>query len=785
MSTDPAPGRPQGKALRAEILPLLLAILAVATVEAAQFEPSSSRWAIVAKVCAIAAVVSGIYRVLSRWGDGGLEPGRLTSGLLIGVALLPVAVEVLQEAVWGTGSPLEILLVSGFRNLACGLAVISYRRSYDRLCCLVSMFLMIFSSAITSDPLAHGMVVVFAVCGVWWLMGIYWDSLQSHLVGATQRQFPKRLLISIPVLFLIALGFLPFAAPQVASALPGWMPTSGGDRWYDPNARSGVNDGEALVPATENARSFGPVDSDIFLESDQPSLYDIFNDTYGTPPKVQKMDRSIGLPPELLKHTHERIAEHKKLGRQFSTVRGSRPQKVKVQKDIDGSALLFVGGRTPLHLGLEVFDLFDGVEWFPEERPAVLPALKLEAIRKQPWVRCSGAGDNDLLSQAESHQLKIINLQTNRIPTPAGMVGVHIDKVDRVDMFGWAQEGILKMERDALPDLTVIHLRSRAADPARLRKERLGVSLERGFHRQLPDHYSTSRVAALAKSWSGDVRGEWQRIEAVMARLRSEYTLDKDYRAPNTCQDTVAEFLFESRRGPDYAFASAAATLLRTMGFSTRVVSGFYADPLKFDTRSRHTPIDRSDVHFWVELYVGSGTWVTLEPTPGFEVLQPPPNLWQKCWQAASAAIGHAYRHIWAYLFGLTLVTAGWKWHVELNDCLTTLLWRYAPVAHPRQQILRTLTLLTRRGQWAGTPRRPGETPSKWLRHLSTQQPDCDSDLLRHFAQASDWAAYAPEHHTIPMAAEIHVVCRKMVSQWTLFRLRRLKQTRPETRQVG
>lgn len=785
MSTKSALGRSQGKAPRAEMLPLLLAIQAVATVEAAQFDSSLSRWMVVAKVSVIAAFVAATYRAFSRWKPAGLEPGRLTSGLLIGVALLPLVVEVVQYRFWGIGNPLEVLLVSGFRNLACGLAVISYRRTYDRICCLVSMFLMIFSSAITSEPFVHGMVVLFAVCGVWWLMGIYWDSLQDHLVGSTHREFPRRLLISIPVLLILALGLLPFTAPQVASALPGLMTSSGGDRWADPNARSGVNDGEALIPATEDARSFGPVESEIFLESDQPSLYDIFNDTYGTPPKVQKMDRSIGLAPELLKHTHERIAEQKKLGKPFSTVRGSRPQKLKTQKDVEGSALLFVGGRTPLHLGLEVFDIFDGVEWFPEEQPAVLPGLKLETIGKQPWVRCSGLGDDDLLGQAESHQLKIINLQTNRIPTPAGIVGVHIDKVDRVDMFGWAHDGILKMERDALPDLTVIHLRSRTADPERLRKQRLGGSSGRGFHRQLPNHFSTARVAALAKSWSGDVRGEWQRIEAVIARLRSEYTFDRDYRTPSTSQDTVAEFLFDSRRGPDYAFASAAATLLRTMGFATRVVSGFYADPLKFDPRSRHTPIDRSDVHFWVEVYAAPGTWVTLEPTPGYEVLRPPPSLWQKCLQVSSAVMCHLYRHLWAYLSGLSLVLACWKWQIELIDCVTTLHWRHVPASHPRKQILRTLTLLTRRGRWAGIPRRPGETTTRWLRQLSMTYPDCDPELLRHFAQASEWAAYAPEHHSAPLVDGIQVVCRKMVSHWTLFRLRSMKQTRADRHQAG
>ena len=86
----------------------------------------------------------------------------------------------------------------------------------------------------------------------------------------------------------------------------------------------------------------------------------------------------------------------------------------------------------------------------------------------------------------------------------------------------------------------------------------------------------------------------------MIAALRQGYAHDRSATASSGCTDVVAEFLLESRRGPDYLFASSAAVLLRSLGYPTRLVSGLYAAPGKYDPRTRHTPVTRDDVHFWV-----------------------------------------------------------------------------------------------------------------------------------------------------------------------------------------
>ena len=104
------------------------------------------------------------------------------------------------------------------------------------------------------------------------------------------------------------------------------------------------------------------------------------------------------------------------------------------------------------------------------------------------------------------------------------------------------------------------------------------------------------------------------------------------------------------RRGPSYLFASAAAVMLRSLGYPTRMVSGFYADPARYNARARHTPVFRDDAHFWPEVHLGGRTWVAVEPTPGHELLGPPLS-WS---ESISAALGTV--SIWAWDHTLALV---------------------------------------------------------------------------------------------------------------------------------
>ena len=83
--------------------------------------------------------------------------------------------------------------------------------------------------------------------------------------------------------------------------------------------------------------------------------------------------------------------------------------------------------------------------------------------------------------------------------------------------------------------------------------------------------------------------------------------------------------------------------LLRSLGYPTRVVSGLYAAPGRYDPRTRHTPVTGEDVHFWAEVRLPDGLWVAVEPTPGYE-LMPPVRAWSERIAQALAAAGRWVR---------------------------------------------------------------------------------------------------------------------------------------------
>ena len=125
-------------------------------------------------------------------------------------------------------------------------------------------------------------------------------------------------------------------------------------------------------------------------------------------------------------------------------------------------------------------------------------------------------------------------------------------------------------------------------------------------------------IERLARVWAADRPRGWPQIEAVLTKLRTEYVLDRDAAAPPEHPAPVLWFLTESRRGPDYLFATAAALLLRSLDYPTRVCLGYYAAPDAYDPETAHMPVKASDLHFWPEVLLRDGQWLVVEPTPGY-----------------------------------------------------------------------------------------------------------------------------------------------------------------------
>src|SRR5207244_6392008 len=88
------------------------------------------------------------------------------------------------------------------------------------------------------------------------------------------------------------LGLVAVGPQRAAHVLGEWLPTSGGTGGYDPFARGGVNDGDEEVRG-DNAHSTGMTETDTFLDSPLPSLYDMISDVYGEPFKPKDQESAI------------------------------------------------------------------------------------------------------------------------------------------------------------------------------------------------------------------------------------------------------------------------------------------------------------------------------------------------------------------------------------------------------------------------------------------------------------------------------------------------------------
>lgn len=122
-----------------------------------------------------------------------------------------------------------------------------------------------------------------------------------------------------------------------------------------------------------------------------------------------------------------------------------------------------------------------------------------------------------------------------------------------------------------------------------------------------------AKTAALAHSWQ-------------QSSLTSNEIVDKakDYFASNsfyytlsppglTRQDSIDQFLFETRRGFCEHYASAFAVLMRHAGIPSRIVLGYLGGT--YNPFSNEISVDQSMAHAWTEVWIDKKGWVRVDPT--------------------------------------------------------------------------------------------------------------------------------------------------------------------------
>lgn len=760
---------------------LAMAILATFAIELAVAEAGRPPLAVLAAASGFfVAPMLGVRCWIGRRGRVGVGPGlrpevaRIVEAVAFACLLaIPFASGYVLSAWTGNGLPPEVVLMGSLRNLGLGLAALSSRPDRARLAALVSLFLALVASAMGDNPAVVLAVGAYAVAGVLWLMLAYWDGLSPSTDRGRRSRPPARAMAAWAAGFaLVVVGAVAVGPGRAATILAELVPSSGGTGENDPNARGGVNDGDDEVAASEDPRSTGFTESEVYLESDRPSLYDSFSDQYGEPIKPKgPRERMIALAPQK-SETKDRPTENLRAGRTFPTARRRPGRPAGRGAEHEAQALFYLKGETPLHVGLATYDRFDGMTW--EEEPPSGQHCPLEPVPKQgAWLRLDLPTARPFAG-AVSHQIKVGTLASSTLPVPSHVTRLRVGGVNRPDFFGWAQEGLLRMVGRTVPAGTVIDTVSRTLDPRRLRAveflpagERLG---ER--YRDIPGPLAPE-VAALVRSWAGATPRGWSQVEAVVSGVRGRCLHDRMAAVPEDAADSVGHFLLRSRCGPDHQFASAAAVALRLMGYPARVVGGYYAAPGRYDARTRHTPVTGEDVHFWAEVQLPSGAWAAVEPTPGYELMAPAFSIADR----AAELLWSAWLGIRSNALALALGAAALALVVacrrRILDLGSTLAWRILAHRPARDRALRTLRLVELRSSRAGLGRPPGRTPARWFRSVASGASAEARLELERLVAIADWAGHAPERSgcRAPWSdLEVDAACRGAVRAWPLAR---------------
>jgi hypothetical protein len=200
--------------------------------------------------------------------------------------------------------------------------------------------------------------------------------------------------------------------------------------------------------------------------------------------------------------------------------------------------------------------------------------------------------------------------------------------------------------------------------------------------------------------------------------------------------------------------------MLRSLGYSTRLVTGFYADPQQFDRKSGHTPVTKEDAHTWVECSLGANYWATVEATPGYEVLDPVPSLIARLF----AATQHLGLWVWDHRLPasavLSCVLLAVAFRKSLADLYRTALWRWRVEYDPRQRVLATVQLIEKRLAGCGEKRPAAATLTAWLNRTKLQNTSVGT-ALRQLSPLAEWARYGGSSPP-PASEQIHTLCRNV-----------------------
>lgn len=733
-----------------------------------------------------------VHPALAWWSSRGHRPW-IVGLLLAGAMLQPLYLR--WRGAPSAAGPVEVLLLQGIRNVAFVGAMFCVWPAVAQIAVMSSAIVVLFAFVFVPGVGLVAGVAVYAILGSLWLMMGGWPGRRCRAVAGRRTGLPWRPVVTISATLVGVVVLAVLAYPSELHTLRTIVARWGGIQG-DPNAtKDAAWGGFSLHRTLEEFASLK------------------YGETAGTDenapgaPDATGQDASQG--GRWAQWWNENLDARKlfsNTNKSFSLIRSGGGQGMG-----QGLGEVLFETEHPLlrHVPVVNYDQFDGTMWHAE------------AVYAQP------RGSAQITSQGAWMTI-LDQLKLPRSPAALGGGGPVAD--DTVvgaaatdDLIDQARAMVASMAAGWTGDYAMLEPKIRELDAEQIRRlldtppgfsddphylltpydqavspeqldEALQVSLAEALKASNGDPnvvlakliewrnaqqktFLPPKVGKLVRAWIARKKPGWEQIEALVAGLRQHCQHDPAAVLPTNETDPTTYFLLHSRRGPDYLFASTAAVLLRSLGYPSRMVGGYYVDPQQRGWWFGRTQVRTNDVHYWTQVRLADGTWVNLEPTPGYELpsrTSPEPNRFYAGWNLAIRWTRENVAIVGALSVLVIAISASRRW---LMSRLATWIWVIRVHGSPDQSVLATWRLLELRAARAGCPRPRGTTLAAWYVPLMAPMPGTQSRLLR-LAQLADWATHAPgglagSQRWSPQ--EIRQLCRETVKRCPIATFRRMK----------
>lgn len=267
------------------------------------------------------------------------------------------------------------------------------------------------------------------------------------------------------------------------------------------------------------------------------------------------------------------------------------------------------GSGKPYYLRLTTISDFSQHGWGPEQ-PVLDPSNRPHTVPLPSGL------DPDVAVREEVGFISVGNLASPWLPVPYPISSVTQLTGDWL----WDKDTLTVASNTDLAIGENFTVRSHVIEPTPEQLQRAGTTVPDGFEKYLKLPEVPAIITDTAREVTAGVHTNYEKAVALQQYLRSplfryseQTPVVEGY--DGTGVDMVGIFL-EQRAGYCVHFASAMATMARTLGIPSRLVVGFQpGSSTNSPGDSKIFDVTTDDLHSWPELYFDGIGWVAFEPT--------------------------------------------------------------------------------------------------------------------------------------------------------------------------